>query len=158
MTDEQKVAYEQKSTQWPVELKLDVERAISLRVIDTMWIEHLKTMESLRESIGLRGYAQREPIVEYKREAYDHFQQLQAGIDAQITDLLLRAQIEINQPVKVETPTAKIMTNDPSGNDDNVGRPTTAKAKVGRNDPCPCGATLPDGRPKKYKHCHGKNA
>ncbi|MDP3992797.1 MAG: preprotein translocase subunit SecA [bacterium] len=160
MTDEQKSSYEPKYAAWPEELKLDVERAVGLRIIDLLWIEHLKTMESLRESIGLRGYGQREPIVEYKREAYDYFQQLQTNIDAQIVELLLRAQIEANEPVKQVVTPQQVMTNDPSNQS---AAPIVASKrlpkriplgidqnkKVGRNDPCPCGSG------KKYKKCHG---
>jgi len=151
MTDEQKTDYQKKYDAWPSELRLDVERAISLRIIDTLWIEHLKTMEALRESIGLRGYGQREPIVEYKREAYDIFLQLQASVDAQTVDLLLRAQIETNAPVKEEATPQQLMTNDPS--ESSVSTLGHAK-KIGRNDPCPCGAINPaTKKPYKYKQC-----
>lgn len=151
MTAEQAADYQQKYDQWPTELQIDVERAVSLRVIDMLWIEHLKTMEALRESIGLRGYGQREPIVEYKRESYDIFQQLQGSIDTQIVDLLLRAQIESNQPIKMEATPQKVITNDSS-----VDQATliSASKKVGRNDPCPCGAINPaTNKPYKYKQC-----
>ena len=159
MTETEQVEYQKKSDTWPIELRLDIERAISLRIIDTMWVEHLKTIDALRESIGLRGYGQRDPIVEYKREAYDYFQQLQANIDAQITVLLLRAQIELNAPVKLEPTPQEVITNDPTGNDDNIGRSSAVKTKVGRNDPCPCGATNPlTGKTYKYKQCGLVNA
>jgi len=153
MNPEQIADYERKYASWPAELQLDVERAISLRIIDTIWIEHLKTMEALRESIGLRGYGQREPIVEYKREAYDLFLQLQAAIDAQIVDLLIRAQIEPNEPIKTEPTPQQLITNDPS---EPLSTTSSQSQKVGRNDPCPCGATHENSRPKKYKHCHGR--
>ncbi|MCR4278078.1 MAG: preprotein translocase subunit SecA [Candidatus Berkelbacteria bacterium] len=156
MNPEQKAAYEQKYDSWPKELQLDVERAVSLRIIDTMWIEHLKTMEALRESIGLRGYGQREPIVEYKREAYDIFLQLQGAVDTQIVDLLLRAQIESNEPVKVEKTPQQLITNDPS---EPSATALGHSKKVGRNDPCPCGAVNPaTKRPYKYKQCGLINA
>src|SRR3989344_1852468 len=153
MAEGQKEAYEKKAINWTEEVRPQVERLVTLRSIDVLWVEHLKTMESLRESIGLRGYGQREPLVEYKREAYDLFQNLTSAIDTQIIELLLRAEVEEVQPVKDESP----ISNFQQTNKDELVAPVGQKdKKIGRNDPCPCGATLPDGRPKKYKHCHGK--
>ena len=109
-----------------------LERLACLRAIDSLWVDHLESMEYLRESVRLRAYGQQDPLIEYKNEGHRMFQQLLAGIDAFIADFVMRAQVTTNQP---STP---------------VQGHITAGPKVGRNDPCPCGSG------KKYKKCHGK--
>lgn len=152
MTDDERASYLVKYQAWSPEVAAQVERAVCLRAIDVLWIEHLKNLEDLRESIGLRGYGQREPIVEYKQEAYRLFNSLNQAIDEQISNMLIHVETEVKAPEPIPTPT-QIMTN----NDQAANLPApSADQKVGRNDPCPCGATHPDGRPKKYKHCHGR--
>jgi preprotein translocase subunit SecA len=225
------------------------ERAVLLRVTDMLWMEHLDAMVRLREAIGLRGYGQRDPLVEYKQEAYQMFHRLQAAIQGDAARMIFR--VRISQPVsgsagkpegeEIEEkkrmamkgaesdsaeatsdaqvnlqggaeptgdfkdeakelkreakegispsrskPTArhpefnsgsssemlKQVQHDDKGaprsldsardmvrNDGGSGAvrdPSEKKERVGRDDPCPCGATHPDGRPIKYKHCHGK--
>lgn len=152
MDPTQAEAYISKCKTWPVELINQVERMVVLRAVDVLWVEHLKTMEQLRESIGLRGYGQREPLVEYKREAYDMYNRLQEAISAQIIDMLLRAQIEPNaQPVQQKpTEIAKASVNPTD---------TPKSSKIGRNDPCPCGAIDPaTNKVYKYKKCGLVNA
>jgi preprotein translocase subunit SecA len=125
-----------------------VAKLISLRTLDSLWVEHLEGMEHLRDSVRLRAYGQQDPLVEYKNEGRKMFQNLLATIESGIVQTLLRVSlnkepVQAPQPIPIDTTQAK--TNQ-------SGKPH----KVGRNDPCPCGAKHPDGRPIKYKHCHGK--
>ena len=123
----------------------EFERAISLRIIDSMWVEHLNAMEALKEGIFLRQYAQTNPLQAYTMEGYDMFEQLLNRIDDTIAQFLLKANIEQNTEMKQ---TIKGQTNEEK--EEGKGRTVVKKDKVGRNDPCPCGSG------KKYKQCHGK--
>lgn len=137
--------YEEKIGEFPREVIDQFERMISLRVIDSAWIEHITTMEHLKEGISLRGYAQTNPLQAYALEGYNLFQNLLENIDQNISNFLLRA--EIKQNTVEQKPTKRVQMND--------GKPKVTSGpkrndKVGRNDPCPCGSG------KKYKQCHGK--
>jgi len=170
-SDEIEKVWEQRERElkeiWP-----KVVRQISLPVIDTLWMEHLSTMADLREGIGLRGYAQKDPLVEYKREGRRMFERLVEDIYATIAERLTKIQIE-GAPTEVRRPVRRMaFEHKPAelGVAEEVREVTTGRArkrrgtytraaeKVGRNDPCPCGATKPDGTPKKYKNCCGRNA
>jgi preprotein translocase subunit SecA len=158
MNDADKKAYTDKSANWTKELQFQVEQAIYLRAIDMLWIEHLKNLEDLRESIGLRGYGQRDPIVEYKQEAYNLYRSLEEAIIAQVSNMLTHIEIQTNQPV-VQTSQPKNLSY--SGPDEAEINQTQTKSaqKVGRNDPCPCGAIDPStGKVYKYKKCGLINA
>jgi preprotein translocase subunit SecA len=109
-----------------------MEKIVCLRVIDMLWQEHLSYMDHVRDSVRLRAYSGRDPLVEYKNEGHKAFGQLLAVIDANIAENILKAGLQVQKP----TPAAKIIE--------------PGKQKTGRNDPCPC------GNGKKYKHCHGK--
>ena len=123
----------------------EFERAISLRIIDSLWIEHLNAMEALKEGIFLRQYAQTNPLQAYTMEGYNTFEQLLNQIDNNIAQFLLKATIEQNSERKQ---TIKGTTNDSK---EKVSKePIKKDKKVGRNDPCPCGSG------KKYKNCCGK--
>lgn len=152
-------------------LMAEVEKAIQLRAVDDLWVEHLDAIDHLRKAISLQGYGQRDPLVEYKREAYRLFHELLALIDKQIVQTVFRIQLaqqaaaEERQAggrvVRLEGPAktaegAPVESASPSGDAmfKNVGRSTTPEthidaSKVGRNDLCPCGSG------KKYKKCHG---
>ena len=149
------------------------ERNVMLQVIDSNWREHLAAMDYLRQGIHLRGYAQKNPKQEYKREAFAMFESLWSGIKHNIATLLTSVQIERNEDAVMEqTPVemqavhsgAPAMTDvlgesrtdlateafDPTGNDFSPETLAAQGRSVHRNDPCPCGSGL------KYKHCHGK--
>ena len=134
--------YEKKVNGLPI--KNEFERAISLRVIDSNWVEHMNTMEHLKEGIGLRGYSQTNPVQAYTMEGFELFDKLLDKIDNDIALFLLKAEIRQNTEVKQ---TLKGNAND--GKEKLKSAPIKVK-KVGRNDPCPCGS----GR--KYKQCCGK--
>ena len=138
--------YEAKIADFPDELKNDFEKAISLRVIDTHWMEHINAMSLLREGIYLRQYAQENPLRAYTSEGYEMFDNLIATIDQDISRYLTNA--EIRQNVKREQ-TIKGTTNEDKSK---VKKQTPKRVKkIGRNEKCPCGSGL------KYKNCHGKN-
>lgn len=134
--------YEEKVKGLPV--RNEFERAISLRVIDSNWVEHMNTMEHLKEGIGLRGYSQTNPVQAYTMEGFELFDKLLDKIDNDISVFLLKAEIRQNTEMK--------QTIKGSANDGKEKIKSTPKkvTKIGRNDPCPCGS----GR--KYKQCCGK--
>ncbi len=122
----------------------EVERVILLRTVDRKWMDHIDSMEQLRQGINLRAYAQRDPVVEYKFEAMDMFDEMIASIKEETVKMLFhvvpQAKIERTQVIK---PMAENY-----GGDGTVQKKPVVKAdKIGRNDPCPCGSG------KKYKHC-----
>ncbi|MHB8871158.1 MAG: preprotein translocase subunit SecA [Candidatus Doudnabacteria bacterium] len=140
-----KQRYEEKEKALPeASIMRQIERGISLQSLDNLWMEHLDTMEHLRDSVGLRGYGQRDPLVEYKRESFDLFKRLVAQINSQIVYTIYKVSLQ-QQPVSELQELAKNAQEVSSES-------TTADTveKIGRNDPCPCGSG------KKYKKCHGK--
>ena len=138
--------YEGKVKDIPQEVTDEFEKAISLRVIDTYWMEHINTMSHLREGIHLRSYAQNNPLQAYKSEGYELFDNLLARIDEQIVTYLLKAEIRQNSERKQVAD--KVQTNEDKSQPKKQS-PKRVK-KIGRNDPCPCGSG------KKYKQCCGK--
>ncbi len=137
--------YEKKMIASP--LMNEFEKAISLRVIDSNWIEHMSAMEHLKEGVGLRGYAQSNPVQVYTMEGYEMFDNLLNKINNDIALFLLKAEIKQNIERKQ---TLQGRAND--GKEKLKAQPKRASIKIGRNDPCPCGSG------KKYKNCCGKNA
>ena len=136
--------YEEKIKSIPEEVTNEFEKAITLRVIDTYWMEHINTMSHLKEGIFLRSYAQNDPLREYKTEGYELFEKLLEKIDAQATIYLLKAEVRQNSERKQ---VASGVAND--GKEKKKAAPKRVN-KIGRNDPCPCGSG------KKYKQCCGK--
>ena len=137
--------YDNKLTDIPEEIVKEFEKAITLRVIDTHWMEHINTMANLREGIGLRSYGQVDPLRAYTSEGFELYDEMLDSIDKDVTTYLIRSEIRQNverkQVIKGEAVT-----------DQNKIKKQAPKrsAKVGRNDPCPCGSG------KKYKQCCGK--
>ena len=137
--------YDNKIKELPEEIRNDFEKAITLRVIDNYWMEHINTMDHLREGVSLRGYANEDPLQAYIREGFELFDNMLDKINKDITLYLLKAEIRQNLEVK------QVKGNANSGAE-KVSKNRTVKRdkKVGRNDPCPCGSG------KKYKNCCGK--
>ncbi len=175
-----------------------IEKMIMLRAIDLLWMEHLDAMDQMRQGIGLRGYGQLDPLIEYKKEAYRMFNELMNLINKQIVYSIYKigfaqkiapevsstANLQFSAPSKTMEAGGSAIARAAAGNsglpvgvpanrpdktatereveDRNSHRPVQNAQthyngeKVGRNDPCPCGATKPDGTPVKFKHCHGK--
>ena len=137
--------YEDKINTLPIEIKNDFEKAISLQVIDNYWMEHINTMDHLREGVSLRGYANEDPLQAYIREGFELFDNMLDRISKDITLYLLKAEIRQNLEAK------EVKGNANSGADKVAKSRTIKKAKkTGRNDPCTCGSG------KKYKNCCGR--
>ena len=154
----------------------ELEKVVMLRVVDNKWMEHLDHMDMLREGINLRAYGQRQPLVEYKIEALQMFEEMEAAIQDQIASLMYHVSIITpeQQQERIEQQKAEMqrkieeqrreikdnLANARASHGDEVSaaeapkkRPVTKDGqKVGRNDPCPCGSG------KKYKNCCGKDA
>ena len=137
--------YNKKLEDVPEEIQNDFEKSISLRIIDKYWMDQLDAMEELKEGVGLRGYAQNNPLQVYALEGFQMFDNMMASINAEISTFLLNAEVRQN----LEREEVKnIQTND--GDKASKKQPKKSEKKVGRNDPCPCGSG------KKYKNCCGK--
>ena len=133
--------YDKKEKELGEENMRQVEKIVTLRILDMLWLEHLENMEYLRDSVRLRAYGQRDPLVEYKSEGHKMFQKMLNQFEVAIANTILKVGL----------------TKQPSPTQGQSSSPSAVfKKNPSRNDPCPCGATHPDGRPKKYKHCHGK--
>jgi len=152
-------AYEAKEREIGAEQLREVERLVLLQTIDRKWIDHLYAMESLREGIGLRAYAQVSPLIEYQREGYEMFSQMLAEIQEEAVQVLFRLQVDPGAQL-APRPVARGLggrrpevtggpRNEPARAP--VAVAEDAKRKPGRNDPCWCGSG------KKYKKCHGKD-
>ncbi|MFI5282385.1 MAG: preprotein translocase subunit SecA [Candidatus Dormibacterales bacterium] len=166
-------AYDNKVAEVGSELMPLIERDVMLRVIDWQWMEYLTQMEHFREGIGLRAYGQRDPLVEYKNEAFEMFNDLRERIQASIVAGIFRVKVQVNAPPAPPPPLVKQVLESGPGEVDGAngsGRRGNAvsrravpvkaggaapagegaAAKIGRNDPCWCGSG------KKYKRCHGR--
>ena len=128
------------------ELMRELENLVMLKVVDNHWMEHLDAMDMLREGVGLRAYGQKDPLVEYKFEAYDMFQAMIDAIQDDVVRYIYRVNV-VTQP-KVEDRLENASTN---AQDEGTKQPVVKKEEPGRNDPCPCGSG------KKYKNCCGKD-
>ncbi|MBD3368498.1 MAG: preprotein translocase subunit SecA [Candidatus Eisenbacteria bacterium] len=173
-----RLQYERREEQLGPELMRKLERLVLLQTIDRKWRDHLHELDRLKEGIGLRAYGQKNPLLEYKSEAYDMFMGTIEGIQEEAAELLFRAQINAPPPEQEvrdttahrpdlpapqappetdASPTSMTPTPGFSGPGPGAGgaapppRTVRKKQKVGRNDPCPCGSG------KKYKKCCGRN-
>ena len=166
--------HQAKETQVGSQAMRRLEKEVMLMVLDNLWKEHLASMDYLRQSIGLRGYAQKQPKQEYKREAFDMFQQLLERIKYDVITLLTKLRVQQPDDVNLiearqrpdaaalafRHPTAETPAPGVDAQSTAQAPPPPASAerqpfrrdqkKIGRNDPCPCGSG------KKYKHCHGR--
>ena len=170
-----KARYEEKEAAVETEILRRVERDVMLQIVDSQWKDHLYSLDHLKEGIGLRGYAQKDPLVEYKRESFTLFQAMKERIDTEMVRYLWRLRPVVQDAgsaasASVRRQRAPMTLNDPSagasafsgggrsapprparsGGDDAAVRTVRRDTpKVGRNEPCPCGSG------KKYKKCHG---
>ncbi len=136
--------YEEKLKDVPYEVVDEFEKTIALKVIDSHWMEHISTMSHLREGIGLRGYANENPLQAYTMEGFQLFDDMMMAINKEVSMYLLKS--EIRQNLERKEVVKHVITNDSK---DTV-KVQKKSSKVGRNDPCPCGSG------KKYKQCCGK--
>lgn len=141
--------YEERENMMGSGVMRELENLVMLKVVDSQWMEHLDAMDMLREGVGLRAYGQRDPLVEYKFEAYDMFEAMKGAIQDDVVRYIYRVNL-VSQP-KVEDHLANASVNNPSGDSETEKKqPLHNKNEIGRNDPCPCGSG------KKYKNCCGK--
>lgn len=141
--------YDAKEHEAGAEMMRYLERMMVLQAVDSQWKDHLLAMDHLKEGIGLRGYGQRDPLVEYKKEAFDIFSEMSGRISFEIISRLCKVQIQRSQEAEI-TRTRRISLNY-NRSDAVSAQPVARGKKVGRNDPCPCGSG------KKYKKCCGTN-
>ncbi len=138
--------YARKEKELGEPLMRELERVITLRVVDEYWMDNIDAMQELRQGIGLRAYGQSDPVVEYKREGYEMFESMIAAIQEETVRRIFLARVQVGGEVKRER-VAKV-TATSGGDDGSVKKqPQKAAVKIGRNDPCPCGSGL------KWKKC-----
>ncbi|HHW31639.1 MAG TPA: preprotein translocase subunit SecA [Clostridiaceae bacterium] len=141
-------AYEAREQELTPELMREFERVVLLRMVDEKWMDHIDAMDQLRQGIGLRAYGQRDPVIEYKFEGFEMFEEMIRNIQEDSLKILLKSRIDKERAVKRE----KVAEPVTASHGDEVRKPVTRSSeKVGRNDPCPCGSG------KKYKKCCGAN-
>ena len=139
-------AYAKREEQFTSPVMREIERVVTLRVVDEFWTDHIDAMDDLRQGIRLRAYAQTDPVIEYKREGFDMFEAMNDAIKEEIVRRVFLVRIKTNEEIKRQR-VAKV-TGEGAGGDKTVKRqPVVKKIKVGPNDPCPCGSG------KKYKKC-----
>lgn len=154
-------AYADKAERFGPELMAYVERSVVLQTIDNLWREHIVNLDHLRSVVGFRGYAQRDPLQEYKAEAFELFQALLANLRDAVTMQMSRVELVREAPPAPTPPPMQAHHIDATTGEDDVGEGSVVPASdrnpqdpktwgmVGRNEACPCGSG------KKYKHCHG---
>ncbi len=152
LIDDSEVAFQEVAARFPDEDMLArVERSVLLMVIDKLWVEHLTTMDDLRQGVGLQAYGQKDPLVVYKTEGYRLFNQLLENIQHDAVRSIFRVQPAVaQQPVQTSISSAETSTNAAQSEPD--ARTPRRVNKTRPNEPCPCGSG------KKYKHCHGSPA
>jgi preprotein translocase subunit SecA len=139
-------AYEEREKALGPEAMREIERIVLLKIVDDKWMDHLDAMDQLREGIGLRAYGQKDPLIEYKFESYEMFQNMVASIQEDVVRYIYRVElIPAVQPQRRQVVENRYQEEGPR-------QPVKKENKVGRNDPCPCGS----GR--KYKKCCGRAA
>jgi len=147
--------YDQREAEFTEPVMRQIEKIVTLQTLDSLWKDHLLAMDHLKEGIGLRGYGQRNPLVEYQKEGFDMFEALMRVMQQDVVEKVFSVQVRREQDVQqIEQqqprPQRVMMSH---GGETVSAEPQTVKrdsGKVGRNDPCPCGSG------KKYKRCHGK--
>ena len=142
--------YQQKEDEFTAPVMREVERVVLLRVVDEYWMEHIDAMSDLRQGIRLRAYAQTDPIIAYKKESLEMFEEMIAAIQDETVRRLYSVRLKKNEEVKRER--VANATSESVGGDRTVKKQPRKVKKIGRNEPCPCGSG------KKYKNCCGRNA
>ncbi|HEY5465414.1 MAG TPA: preprotein translocase subunit SecA [Clostridia bacterium] len=175
LTEDALTHYDVRERELGPELMREAERLVMLRVVDEKWMAHIDMMDDLRDSIGMRGYAQLNPVIEYKREGFDLFESMNRAIRLDAVRLMMRATFSSDRPIQRKSTVKdvsegfgssgydgseaaqeksaegpQLRTNAPAESESRTPVKRSS-AKVGRNDPCPCGSG------KKYKNCCGKN-
>jgi len=137
-------AYDAREDELGAEVMRELERAVLLRMVDEKWMDHLDAMDQLREGIGLRAYGQKNPLIEYKFESYQMFQNMIDTIREDVVRYIYRVNV-------VQAPQPQRQTVENKYLEEAASSPVRNEVKIGRNDPCPCGSG------KKYKKCCGRD-
>jgi len=136
--------YEKKEKEVGSENMRQIEKTLSLRILDSLWMDHLENMDRLRDSVRLRAYGQRDPLVEYKNEGHKAFRNLLSTFESVLANGILKSRVTFRPS----------LLTDNLADSRSVSRNQYSKKKPGRNDPCPCGKKDPiTGKPVKYKKC-----
>jgi preprotein translocase subunit SecA len=145
-------AYADKEKEWGPEVTRDLERMVTLQTVDHFWREHLLSMDQIKEGIGLRSYAQVDPLIEYKREGLSVFQEMIDQIKRETIRMLFRVQVARKEAEELEAAQEQqpMYLSHGDGTESAKAQPAKRANKVGRNEPCPCGSG------KKYKKCCGR--
>ncbi|AEE90999.1 translocase binding subunit (ATPase) [Tepidanaerobacter acetatoxydans Re1] len=146
LTEKAQAAYEKKEAELGSDNMRELERYIMLKTVDQKWMDHIDAMDQLREGIGLRAYGQRDPVIEYKFEGYEMFQDMIKNIQEDTLRYLFRVRIKA-APERQEKTYNMSYSHSETGE---KSQPIRKQKKIGRNDPCPCGSG------KKYKKCCGR--
>ncbi|OGY25619.1 MAG: preprotein translocase subunit SecA [Candidatus Woykebacteria bacterium RBG_16_44_10] len=150
--------YEAREKQYGPEVSRQIEKLVLLNTIDSLWINHLEDIDYLREGVGLRGYAARDPLVEYKGEAFKLFEDLIRTVDYETVHRIFKIQImpqqqqQTAEPISATAGSAQVSTSSIGVTSTEESPVPETKKKIGRNDPCPCGSGL------KYKKCGNINS
>jgi preprotein translocase subunit SecA len=144
-------AYERKESEIGSEMLRYIEKILLLQVVDSQWKDHLLAMDHLKEGIGLRGYGQRDPLAEYKKEAFEMFADLTGRMSTEVLSRLFKIQVQKQETIRSE-PVKQAQLNYNRGEATSAVQTVRRGKKVGRNEPCPCGSG------KKFKKCCGVNA
>ncbi|MBI4683692.1 MAG: preprotein translocase subunit SecA [Nitrospirae bacterium] len=150
LTSTVREAYGKKEAEIGSDMMRYIERMVMLQVVDAQWKDHLLAMDHMKEGIGLRGYGQRDPLTEYKKEAFEIFAELTDRISVEVLSRLFKIQIKKEEAIKEISKTQRLSYN--RGDGAEAQQPVQRGKKTGRNEPCPCGSG------KKYKKCCGVNA
>ena len=142
--------YEKKEAEITSPIMRELERVVLLRVVDEYWMDHIDAMHDLRQGIRLRAYAQTDPVIAYKKESLDMFEEMISAIQEETVRRLYSVRLRKDEEIKRERVATGITEN--VGGDGTVKKQPRKVKKVGRNEPCPCGSG------KKYKQCCGRNA
>ena len=152
LMDKIKEAYDAKEREIGTEALRYLEKMIMLQVVDSQWKDHLLSMDHLKEGIGLRGYGQRDPLVEYKKEAFDAFADVSDRLSSEVVGRLFKIQVARESDMEERLAFKPANMQYSRGKGDSASQPVVRNKKIGRNDPCICGSG------KKYKKCCGLNA
>ena len=147
LTERSQQAYDAREQELGPETMREIERVVMLRIVDEKWMDHLDAMDQLREGIGLRAYGQKDPLIEYKFEGYEMFQNMIASIQDDVVRYIFR--VNVVQPQQEQK---RQVSENRYAAEEGPKKPVRKENKVGRNDPCPCGSG------KKYKKCCGRAA
>ncbi len=152
--------YDEKEKDFGEKTLRELERVVMLKIVDERWMDHIDSMDELKDGIGLRAYGQKDPVVQYRIEGFDMFDQMIADIQLNVVKILMNARKREGLPTRqesvkitgegLENTNISLKGNSPSSEKSHTPIVNTAP-KVGRNDPCPCGSN------KKYKNCCGRN-